>query len=269
MQKATMTSLRLFSLLAVSLLLALSSCKKDKSGGDGPDNSGGANKLKEYKQGEEFVRFTYNTDGTVQKARVKTDINTGGEEVDYTFTYNGQKKIAEITTSRIGERIVPVYENGQMVRVDYFDGPDRLLYTAYTYEAGKLKKATIFFNQETEFEPFTEFVFTYVNDNLTRSDVFMATGVPNQLSFAGHVTYQHDAKTNPLFDLKDFFAILWQAPSRNNVTREEHFDQDNQLEDVYSYAYTYKSNGKPEKAVLTQGLPGETPVTTNIDYTYQ
>lgn len=268
MQRATTTRQKLFSLfLTGTLLLALASCDKDKS--NNPDPKPATAKIKEYKNGEEFVRFTYNTDGTIQKATVKSDLNTGGDILDFNVTYNAQKKIAEVVNTK-GEKIVPEYENGRMIRANVFEGAVRTGYTNYSYEGGALKRATIYVDMGNDFEPLLEFIFSYnATGNLTESVVMMATGVPGQLKRAGHVTFQFDQKANPLYEHRDFLALLWQGVSKNNITREEHFDENQTLEDIYTYVYTYKSNGLPEKAVVTSGLPGQPQITSNLDFIYQ
>ncbi|MBL7741651.1 MAG: hypothetical protein JNK14_20700 [Chitinophagaceae bacterium] len=267
-QTVTNHPLKYLSVLFVSIImLVFTSCQKD-SDIDNPPPAG-ATKIKEYKNGDEYVRFTYNTDGTIKKATVKSELNTGGDVVDFNITYDAQKKITEVNTS-LGEKIVPEYENGQMIRASYFDGPVRTAYTNYWHEAGNLKRVTIYLNMGADFEPFLEFNFAYnANGNLTESVVMMTDGVPNHLVRAGHVTYQFDSGTNPLYEHRDFMALLWQGVSKNNITREEHFDAAQTPEDLYTYVYKYKPNGLPESAVVTIGLPGQTPTTSALNFLYQ
>lgn len=268
MQKATSIQQRLFSIFLVTImLLALVSCQKETT--TNPPPAPATAKIKEYKNGYEFVRFTYNADGSIKKATIKSELNTGDDVIDFNITYNTQKKIAEVTTAH-GERIVPEYANGVMTRANVFDGPIRTSYTNYLYEGSVLKKATIYMNQGADFEPLLEFQFAYnAGGNLAESLVLMATGVSGQLVRAGHIAYQFDQKQNPLYEHRDFLALLWQGVSKNNITREEHFDAGQNLEDIYTYLYTYKANGLPEHAVVTTELPGQPPATTNLDFIYQ
>ncbi|MBL7744832.1 MAG: hypothetical protein JNN00_15270 [Chitinophagaceae bacterium] len=267
-QTVTNNPLKYLIVLFVSaIMLVFTSCQKDSDISNPPP--AGASKIKEYKNGDEFVLFTYNGDGTIKKATVKSELNTAGEVVDFNVSYDAQKKITEVNTS-VGEKIVPEYENCRMIRASYFAGPLRTAYTNYWYEAGNLKRATIYMNMGTDFEPSLEFIFTYdANGNLTESVLMMANGVPGHLVRAGHVKYEFDTKTNPLYEHRDFLALLWQGVSRNNITKEEHFDATQVLEDVYSYVYTYKANGLPESAVVTIGLPGQTPTTSALNFLYQ
>ncbi|MEI9810937.1 MAG: hypothetical protein WDO16_25350 [Bacteroidota bacterium] len=168
-----------------------------------------------------------------------------------------------------GERIVPLYENGVMIRASVFDAVARQRFTNYFYENNALKVATIYVNTGADFTALMEFRFTYnANGNLSETIVLLATGVPGQMVRAGHVTCQFDEKVNPLYEHRDFLALLWQAASKNNIIREDHFDANLTLEDIYNYVYTYKANGLPEKAVVTSGLPGQPPVTTALNFIY-
>ncbi len=268
MQKVTVVQQKIFRLFLVSsMLLTLVSCQKEKSANPSPAPA--TAKIKEYKNGDEFVHFTYNADGSIKKATVKSELNTDNDVIDFNITYNGQKKIAEVITGH-GERIVPEYTNGVMTRANVFDGPLRTSFTNYLYEGNALKRATIYMNQGADFEPLLEFRFTYnAGGNLTESLALMATGVPGQLVRAQHITYQFDQKPNPLYEYRDFLALLWQLVSKNNITREEHFDAGQNLEDISTYVYTYKPNGLPEHAVVTTGLPGQPPVTGTLDFIYQ
>ncbi len=256
-------------LFAGIVMTSFVSCKKDKSVSNG-NNPPAATRLKEYKNGDDMVQFTYNPDGTIKKALVKTELNTSGDAVDFNITYDAQKKISEVMTTS-GEKIVPVYENGSLSRADIFEGAVRTGYTNYHYETNQLKIATIYINDGAgDFQPILEFRFSYdANGNLNKSEVFMSTAVPGQLVRAGHVTFQFDQKTNPLYANRDFLALLWQAASKNNVTKEEHFDANLQLEDVFTYVYTYKSNGLPEKATVSNGLPGQPPVISDVSFSYE
>jgi hypothetical protein len=81
------------SLLIVSssLLAGIVSCKKDKDARqDTPAPA--ASRLSEYKNGDEFIRLTYNADGTVNKATLKSELNTTDNIVEYTISYSTTKK---------------------------------------------------------------------------------------------------------------------------------------------------------------------------------
>lgn len=252
-------------LLFAGLLTGVASCKKDKDENNLPPPVN-AEKIKEFKTGEEFIRFEYAATGEVNKVSIKTDINTGGTALTYNVTYTGNK-IAALETP--GEKIVPVYENNVMTRADIFQNNERVGYTAYYYENTSLKKAILYFGEDNDFNPFLEFNFTYnAAGNVIENVALMTNGEPGQMVRSGHITYQYDQKTNPLFVQKDLLALFWQVPSKNNITVENHFDADLQPEDKFVYNYTYNPNGLPKSAVVTQGLPGQPPVTSNVLYTY-
>lgn len=97
----------------------------------------------------------------------------------------------------------------------------------------------------------------------------VANGVPGQLVRAGHITYKYDSKTNPLFGQKDLLVLLLQSASKNNIIQEDHFDEHLTLEDRFTYNYTYKTNGLPQRAEVINGLPDENPTTSQVEYVYQ
>ena len=97
----------------------------------------------------------------------------------------------------------------------------------------------------------------------------VATSEPGQMERTGHVSYQYDQKSNPLYAQRELMTLFWQVVSKNNTTVENHFDADLQPEDKFTYDYLYNSNGLPKSAVVKQGLPGQPIVTTNLDYIYQ
>lgn len=254
--------------LFVGLISGFVACQKDPVPGPAPEPTPTA-KIKEFRNGDEFIRFTYNADGTVQKARVKSDLNTGGEELDYILTYTANKKIASLETNT-GQKIVPVYDNNVLSRADLLIDGERTGYTTYHFENGLMKKATIYEGEDTNYEPLLSFDFTYnAQGNPTQTLAMMANGVPGMLVRAGHVTFEYDQKPNPLYSQNEILALFWQAAAKNNIKKEEHFDSNLQLEDRYVYAYTYKNSGLPEGAVVKSGLPGQPEVTTQIQYIYQ
>ncbi len=254
-------------ILFTAMLASLPSCKKDKDDSPHQDNPYGS-RIQEYENGDDFIRFEYNAEGIVQKTTVKTDLNTGGDLVDFNITYNANKKIDALTAAD-GRKIEAVYENNVLKRADIFQGVQKIAYTNYVFENNFLKTATIYAVQGNTSDPFLEFRFTYnAAGNATETIVLMAGGTPGQLLRSGHVIGEYDNKTNPLFEHRDLLALLLQPVSKNNITLENHFDENQQLEDRYTYTYTYKANGLPERAVVKNGLPGAPVNTSNIIFTY-
>ena len=255
-------------LLLLTAILFITSCQKEN---DEPRHipSPPTSAITEFKNGEEFIRFEYNADGTVKKATVSSELNTNGNIVDYNISYNPEKKIATVETSA-GERIVPVYENGSLTRADVFEGVQRTGFINYLYQDGLLKRVTLYYGLNTQYEPFFELNFTH-NDkgNTTETVAMAATGVPGQLVRMGHVIYTHDAKVNPLYVHKDLLTLLLQSVSKNNTIQEDHFDSNLALEERYVYTYSYKANGLPNHAEVKKGLPGQDPVTSQLEFIYK
>ena len=73
-------------LLFAGLLSGTTSCKKDKDENSTPPPAQ-AERIREFKTGEEFVRFDYSAAGGVEKVIIKTDANTGGATLTYAVTY--------------------------------------------------------------------------------------------------------------------------------------------------------------------------------------
>ena len=101
---------------------------------------------------------------------------------------------------------------------------------------------------------FLDFIFIYnAIGNITKLETFIKGEQPNQMVRAGHVNFQHDEKTNPLYAQRDLLALFWQGVSKNNIKVEDHFDANLQPEDKFVYAYQYNDNGLAGSAVVTQG----------------
>ena len=259
--KKTLSHLILLS----SLLTGAVSCRHDHQDTPVP----AATTLTEYRNGDEFIRFEYNTDGTVKKATVSSDLNTNGNVVDYNISYNAAKKITVVETSA-GERLVPVYENGNLIRADVFEGNERTGFNNYYFQNGLLKRLTLYWGSGTDYQPYFEFNFEHDNaGNTIEAVAFIASGEPGHMVRMGHVEYHFDAKVNPLYDQKELMALLYQSASKNNITKEDHFDAQLTLEDQYNYTYTYQSNGLPQSAEVKNGLPGQPPVSSQVKYIYK
>jgi len=257
-------------LLFTGLLTSTASCKKDKN--DFPEPTPpppAAQKIKEFKDGEEFIRFDYNAAGDVTKVTINSDLNTGGTEMVYTVQYNAAKKIAALE-SPDGIKIVPVYENNIMTRADMLENGERIGYTNYLYENGQVSRSTIYFGEDTDFMAFLDFIFTYnTAGNISKAEMFIKGQQPNQMVRAGHVNFQHDDKNNPLHAQRDLLALFWQGASKNNIKVEDHFDAALQPEDKFVYYYQYNNNGLPKSAMVKQGLPGQPDTTSSLQFTYQ
>ncbi len=254
-------------LLFAGLLSGTVSCKKDKDN-NSPEPPPATQRIKEFKTGEEFIRFDYNAAGDVNKVTINSDVNTGGSVMLYTVNYDAGKKIASLDAG--AEKIIPVYENNLLKRADIFQDGVRVGYTNYLFENSLLKRATVYFGEDNDFQPFLEFNFTYnAAGNITENVAMIASGEPGHMERSGHITYQYDQKSNPLYAQRDLLVLFWQGASKNNIKVEDHFDADLQPEDKFVYDYEYNNNGLPKSAVVKQGLPGQPPVTNNVSFIYQ
>lgn len=259
------TFVRLF--LFVGLVAAMVACKKDKDHSDDPGPVPNVAKLQEYTNGEDYIRFTYNTDGTVKKVTLKAEDSNSGDEMDYTVTYNAQKKIASLATDWY--RIEAVYQNNVLSRANMYEYDKQIGYTDYLFENGNLKKATVHYGEGGAFFPLLEYIMSYNGQGSLSETVVMMADDEGQMVRAGHTTYEYDQKTNPLYQYRELLALFWQSASKNNVTVESEFDSDQQPSDKFTYTYTYKANGLPEKGTVKQGLPGQEPVTSQLSFKYQ
>jgi len=254
-------------LLFAGILSVAVSCKKDKDN-DSPEPPPVAQRIKEFKTGEEFIRFDYNAAGDVNKVTINSDVNTGGAVMTYTVNYDAGKKIASLDAGV--EKIIPVYENNILKRADIFQEGVRVGYTNYQFENGLIKRATIYFGEDNDFQPVLEFNFTYNGaGNITENVALVASGEPGHMERSGHITYQYDQKSNPLYTQRDLLFLFWQGASKNNIKVEDHFDADLQPEDKFVYDYEYNNNGLPKSAVVKQGLPGQPATTSNLSFIYQ
>ncbi|OJY80850.1 MAG: hypothetical protein BGP14_01230 [Sphingobacteriales bacterium 44-15] len=254
-------------LLAISGILFLASCKKDHS--DEPAPAPETVKLREYTDGDDFIKFQYDAGGILKKATVKNEISTSGTIVDFDISYGAGNKISELNSSA-GEKIVPVYENGILKRADNFVAGERTGYTNYQFEGGNIKRATIYKKEDDDYTPILEFIYTYNNSgNVSEGVIMVGTDTPGEMVRYGHAAMQYDQKTNPLYAYKDFLVLIWEGVSKNNIAVEDVYDAQLVLQDRYTYSYTYKSNGLPEKADVQIGLPGQPSANSSVGFAYQ
>lgn len=270
MQVKTSISKALSFLILLSSLLAVAvSCKKDKDVIRDTPAPTEPTRISEYKNGEEFVHFDYNQDGTVRKATVKDELSTNGEVIEYNISYDVAKKITAIESSA-GEKIIPVYENGALTRTDIFVENERTGFNNYHFENNQLKRITLYWGEGTDFMPIFELNFAYDNAGNNTETVLLASwGEPGNMQRIGHLTYEYDTKVNPLHAQKELLALLLQGASKNNVIKEDQFDSDLQLEERTTYTYTYKTNGLPAQAEVKKGLPGQAPAVSELKFTYK
>lgn len=254
-------------LFAICAMLSLASCKKDHSNELTPPPV--SVKLQEYTDGDDFIKFQYDAGGILKKATVKNEISTSGTIVDFDISYGNDNKISELNSSA-GEKIIPVYENGVLKRADNFVAGERTGYTNYQSEGGNIKRATIYKKEDNDYIPILEFIYTYNNSgNVSEGVIMVSTDTPGEMVRYGHASMQYDQKTNPLYAYKDFLALIWEGVSKNNIAVEDVYNAQLVLQQRYTYNYTYKSNGLPEKADVQIGVPGQPPANSTVEFTYQ
>lgn len=256
------------SIFLFALAIAgFTSCKKDSNSPGPGDPQTPETELVQFTNGDEYVKFNYGTDNNITTVIMKNEIMTGDEETTYDVKYaNG--KIASLTSPM--HKIVPVYENGALKRADMLENEERVSFTNYDYENNRLKTVTLYYNNDGAYHPVFSYVLNYdSSENASEVIAMIAGNQPNLLVRAGSVNMQYDNKVNPLYKHKDLLLMLWQVATKNNVTAEDHFDADLNLEDKYAYTYDYLSNGLPKNAQVKKGLPGQPSETININYIYE
>lgn len=253
--------------LLTGLLLTAPSCKKDKDNTpDTPQNN--LQRVAEVKNDDRQLNFFYDGTGRVNKVVVKSDLNLGDEVMEFLVSYQ-DNRILKLSASN-GDELIPVYEDGKMIRADYYMSNARVAYTGYEYDNGRLKRVIIYIGNQTDYQPYLGFDFEYTaTGNTSRTISFMRTDIPGQLRRSGHVEFTYDDQVNPLFEHKQLLALFWETVSSNNILQENHFDPTLTLSDHFAYNYTYKNNGLPEKATVTIGLPGRPTTTSIFTYRYQ
>jgi len=256
------------TILGLGLVASIVSCKKDKNDNPGsPDNPNGT-KIASFSQGDDYVKFDYNADGTVKKLYVKTDLNTGGVELDYTVKYDAQKRITALESQ--WQTIDVEYTNNVMSKSTIKQQGTAFAQTAYQYVDGNIQSSVLSFAGEgNDLTPILKYDLTYnAQGHLTKTNTSLALE-NGQFESAGYINYQYDGKTNPLYEHRQILAIFGYNISKQNTTVEDHFDSDQQPEDKFQYTYTYNGKGNPEKAIVKQGLPGGEQTEVLVKYTYK
>lgn len=262
-----MNPIRLRHLIALLLIsITLFSCSKDESA----ELPLLPQKLERLSSGDDYLNFVYNADGTLKRADIKERNASNGFATGYTISYNTAKQMTNIALTD-GSVMLPAYEEGVMAKVIAKDQSGaELSHTQYNYLNGVLKDVVLKMDWNGVQLDWMKFIFNYnAQGNITKTDIFITNIISSQLEFAGRVEYQYDNKPNPLYDLRDFMKLVWQAPSRNNITREVHYSKTNVVEEEVEYTYTYNSRNQPATARVTSKEPGAQPVVRNLVFSYR
>lgn len=252
-------------IILVAALTGLTSCKKEKTTDPPVDSKATLTKIV---NGEDFIQLGYNPGGTVSSITT-TLLSDDEEAVTYSVQYSEDKKIKELN-GEDGMRITPVYDEGVLIRTHFHKNGVHIAYAAYQVNGGIAKEVTLYGRDENDFSPALSYRLEYNAKGNVRESVLMIPGeIPGQLVREGHIAYEFDEKENPLYQHKELMLLFMQAVSRNNVLKEEYFDKNFTVEDRYRYAYTYKTNGLPEKAVIKVGLNDTNATEKEVLYSYQ
>lgn len=264
MYKSNLIKQTLFA--AFISLLAFSSCKKEKS--DEPATPSKPLLLKEFSDGTDITRLTYNADSSVKTITLNNDPISLDDNVTYNVTYSANKTISELNGSN-GTNIKATYNNGKITKAEMFNGTVKFAETEYTYNGSVLQSSTISIVDNGSKQPYFKSVFIFNNaGNITRSDVSLYNPFTDQLEPSGYVLQQFDSKKNPFSSLGDVILVFWQAASKNNTIKQEYFDAAGKAEEVVETTYTYNAQGYPVKATMKETQPGQQPTTATINYKY-
>ena len=226
-----------FCLVAISIA-TFTSCNKDAV----QKASIPVSSISKYSNGNEFMQFEYNSDSTVKKVTVKSELSTAGEATDFLVVYNNDKSIKELTTTN-EDKIVPAYTNGLLTKADIVRHDRKVAFTNYNYENNKLRDITIYFIEEERNIPVLQFKFSYNNaGNISETVTMMADGADGKLTYAGSNKMDYSTNINPLYQHNDLLILFWQPVSKNNVRTESVYNKKNVVLAKNSYVYSYQNN---------------------------
>lgn len=254
------------SLLAATMAVLFTACKKDKDATDNPGNNPPASaKLKKVSMDNEELEFAYSADGKVQSIKTTDDLLTNGMPTTFTVNYSADKKISELKAAD-GFRIVPHYAAGELSTADIFDeNGDLILTTRYEFLNGVLKSATASLNNMDALK----FSFEYnAAGNIQKTSTWTFNPLNGQLAVSGYTNFEYDSKTNPMHAHKDLFYLLLQNVSKNNTTKETAYTSQNQVDETKEYTYQYNNQSLPQSATVKTTAAGQTSNSTLL-FSYQ
>jgi len=265
--KSIFISARRFTLFAAIALTAAAGCKKETSNPQNPP--AGSNRLETVSLDGTFARFTYNADGSLQKAIVSDELATGGDVTTFTLAYNNLRQIREVVASD-GRRLVPIYNNNELARVDLLSPLNELIgYTDYNFLNGRIKSLTLYLTNGGLSSPWLKQLYNYdANGNIIKTNLFVNDFINDQLAPAGFIDFEYDGHINPQSPVRDFMLLIWQAVSANNVKKEVHVDQFGNTEETLVYTYTYNSRNLPARATVQRTIPGNPVETLEMLFSY-
>jgi YD repeat-containing protein len=248
-------------------LLSFSSCKKDDV--ETPPPPAKTPQLAKFTNGAETTQFSYNADGSFKSITLSTDPLTGDDNITYTAQYGANQKMTQLNGTN-GAVLRLTYANSLLSKMEGFTGTDKFVQTTYEYAGTVLKSSTHAYADNGAMVPFFKGDYTFTaGGNISRVNTAAINLITNQLEADGHVMLQYDDKVNPFAALGDVYTIFWQAVTKNNLTKQQHYNKNGVPGLLMETTYTYNAQGYPTAAVEKEQLPGEPPVLKNLSYTYQ
>jgi len=254
----------------------LTSCKKDNDH-NVPGNVPNRKIAKLYQDPQNYIEFTYNTDGSLSKIKLAEE-ETGNDVQTLEFFYGDNKRIANIFSEQ-GYRINYRYENDRLIATDTKDATGQTITSgSYFYENGNLTDFGYFMPFPLPNDPngilykrVRESKYTY---NADRSIKVITTNIRNpftdKLESAGRRAYEkYDNKINPLKSLPDFSYGFFQELNPSNVLKEVAYDADGSVEETVERSFTYDEYGYPLTCVEKTTEAGKAPVTKTLTFTYK
>lgn len=244
---------------------SLTSCQKENAGKLVQDRETILTKIIHE---DDFLELEHDQEGRVNS--VTTTLLSEDElAVKYIIVYGPGNRIKELTGND-GMIITPVYDAGLLIRTHFNRNGDHLAYANYHMENGAPQEVTLYSRAGDTFDPVLSYRLKYnAAGNVSESVLMSAGDIPGRLVREGHIAYTYDEKENPLYTSRELLLLLMQTVSKNNVIKEEYYNQDLVMEDRYRYTYTYKENGLPLKAVIRTGTDDSDTGQKEVRYFYR
>lgn len=201
-----------------------------------------------------YTFYTFDSDSNLTK--IEDYDSVGTELTKYFFYYSGKKltKAEIIENGMVQERYDFHYPSSSSV-------PDSAI-AFVDMGNGSLEKNTslaLTFNSSNKLSKIEEVIyimgssmtvsrtaFTFTNDNCTKREIYFLDLNTQQLALEDYTTYEYDQMKNPYFGIgiDYFFAIIQDKPpyTKNNINKLRNYDNNNQLNNEYSFDYGYEYN---------------------------
>lgn len=257
-------NLRKTGLLAATVAVLFTACKKEPTGEPTPPVQ---TKLKKISQGEDVLEFVYGPNG-LQAIKTNADQVAGGQLATFNISYTPDySKITELKTTG-NQRVVPNYGTyGELASANIYDEKNNLiLATRYTYTGMAIGAIT----SSTNGMDLLKTTFEYgADENVQKATNWMFNPTSGKLEVSGSTVYEYDGKMNPMYVHKPLLYLLLQNTPRYNVAKETDYDENNQVSEIREYSYQYNNQNMPQSATVKTTVPGGRSTTSNVVYSYQ